>query len=158
MLVVFTSSCAASDIDNLKLSDSFFAPSDGVEKLHMVGAVKHIGVVDYGKSKCPKDGVCLHEPKWNVYEINGYFLPNGEDSENVVVAHKHGAALTTQNPWLATLEEIKDGALKEKTGADYIVVGVELGLNVFCSSDNNAKLFKDWKPDLKSQNKKCFSI
>lgn len=158
MLVVFTSSCVASDVDNLKLSDSFFTPSSEAEKLHMVGTVKHIRVVDYGKSMCPKDGVCLHEPKWNIYEISGYFLPNGEDSENVLIAHKYGSALITQNPWLATLEEIKDGALKEKIGADYFLVGVELGLNVFCASAENSKLFKKWEPDLKEKDKKCFSI
>lgn len=158
LLVVFTSSCAASESNRLKLSNSFFKPSNGVEKLHIVGSVKHLGTSEFDKAECTRNEVCLNEPKWNIYEINGYFLPDGEDGDSILVAHKYGAALITENSWLATLERINDKQLQEKIGADYLLVGVELGLNVFCSSDDNANLFKKMKPDFKRQNKKCYLI
>ena len=161
VLLSITSGCKSDNKTIYVLPDHFFTKNGNVKKFYFIGKVNHIGVSKYDAASCPDKGICLHLPAWNLYEIEGYNLPESNNEiESIIVAHKYGSALVSNVPWLATLEKIDDDSLKEKIGADYILVGVELGINIFCSNKTNKKLFKDWESDIKdmktSQN--CFSL
>ena len=164
LLLVFlsiVSECVLGNETFSVLPKHFFTDNKGIEKIYFVGIVNNIGVSKFDEPSCPDGSVCLHMPVWNLYEIEGYILPkSNEETESIIVAHKYGSALISDMPWLATLEKIEDESLKEKIGADYILVGVELGVNVFCPSKANKKLFNNWKSDFKDKeaSKNCFSL
>lgn len=160
--LLLLSGCALSNevLHSTALPSEFFKPTEGVEKAYVVGIANHIGVSDYEKAECPPEKVCLHLPAWQLYDIEGYVLPENNETEEIRVAHRYGSALTTETSWLATLEKISDPELRNKIGADYILVGVELSYNVFCPSKNSEKLFQKWESDFVNQKMKgkCFSL
>ena len=160
MFLSVATGCALGKEPSNILAKHFFTPHVGIAKVYFVGVVKNIGVSKFDESSCPEGDVCLHMPVWNLYEIEGYFLPKSSDEiESIIVAHKYGSALFSDLPWLATLEKIEDNSLKEKIGADYILVGVELGINVICPSESKESLFKNWKSDFynRKNSNNCFS-
>ncbi len=147
-------------IDNPILPKEFFSPTEGVKKIHVVGVVRYAGASEFGRAQCPSPSICLHSPEWHIYEIVGYVLPNRDDITELRVAHRYGSALYTGAPWLATLEEISNKELRKKLKADYLLVGVELGDNVFCPDDKTKDYFRGWEFDLiiKKTRKGCFLL
>lgn len=160
LLFLFSCALNGEESQDMALPDSFFKPTSGVQKIFAVGTVKYKGSSNFEKAKCPPEGICMHLNTWQIYELDGYILPEKEDTESVLVAHYYHSALVTDTPWLARLEKISDAELRKKIGADYILVGVELGYNVFCPSNGSASEFKEWKEDFvnKRTKKACFAL
>ena len=144
---------------NTELTTGFFTPNEGVEKIKVVGTAEYIGVSDYEKKVCPSQMTCLHLDAWQLYEIEAYVLPESQETRTLQVAHRYGSALNTSAAWFATIEKISDSSLSKKIGADYLLVGVEFGYQVFCPSENSGKFFQGWIPDfIKKDGKECFSL
>lgn len=145
---------------SITLDSSLFTPSESQEKVFVLGVVRYKGISNYQQDNCSVDSICLHMESWHLYEIEGYFLPDNRETDVIKVAHRNGAALYTETIWLATLEKITATGLREGIGADYRLVGVELGSNVFCPSEKNRKLFKSKEADFKNTKTQelCFAM
>lgn len=81
--MLFFTMCAScsEQPDNTALPAEFFNPTEGVKKIFIVGSVEHVGISDYEKLKCPSDKIFLHLATWQVYEVEGYILPESEETE-----------------------------------------------------------------------------
>lgn len=146
--------------NNFGVPSSVFDPNINVEKIHAVGTVVYAGISEYQKEQCELWSFCHYSKAWHLYDIRGYLTSDADEDVYMRVAHYHSGSLYTGLPWFATLEKIEDEGLREQIGADYQLVGVDFGYNVFCPKADDEVLFDSWSASFDNieEGGKCYSF
>ncbi|MRX27040.1 hypothetical protein [Kangiella sp. HZ709] len=143
---------------NNEIDNVHFSVDENLKKEYMVGKVTNRYSLDLGLNNCSNEP-CIDPKQWFIYRIEGYFLPSSEELITIEVAHFGSGGIISTVPWIATLQAIEDKDMQDKLNVDYLLVGVDLGFNIFCPDKENKELFKGWEFKIRhSSGTKCVVI